>query len=254
MGTSFADSLGTAGGLAYYSANDGSSGLEPFVTDGTASGTRLLKDIAPGLDLRIDFEATFDGLLFKHWSVLLFVTAGSLLTAFTDSRMTAIAALGVVGIGVALLFILFSAPDVAITQLLVETLVVVLVAVAMLKLPLLGQGERTFRPLHALVSVGMGVMVTMVLISVLQGDLDRTITSYFEIASVPDANGRNIVNVVLVDFRALDTFGEVAVVLVAALAAYALLRGTHYLNRGGDRADSKKQHEGENTAEEARAR
>jgi multicomponent Na+:H+ antiporter subunit A len=58
--------------------------------------------------------------------------------------------------------------------------------------------------------------------------VDRRITDYFEIASWPEAFGRNIVNVILVDFRALDTFGEIAVVVIAALAAYALLRGTKY--------------------------
>jgi multicomponent Na+:H+ antiporter subunit A len=88
----------------------------------------------------------FDGLLFKHWAVLVFITAGALLTAYTGSRMTAVAALGVVGIGVALIFIMFSAPDVAITQLLVETLTVVLVAVAMLKLPHLNLGREARRP------------------------------------------------------------------------------------------------------------
>ena len=63
------------------------------------------------------------------------ILAGAALAAFTRSRITAIAALGVVGIGTALVFIVFGAPDVAITQLMVEVLVVVLVAVVMLRLP-----------------------------------------------------------------------------------------------------------------------
>ena len=113
-----------------------------FATFAVAIGTTLyLQDV---LNFRVDIAAEFDGLLFKHWAVLLFISAGALLTALTQSRMTAIAALGVVGIGVALIFIMFSAPDVAITQLLVETLVVVLVAVAMLKLPHLS--ARTGEP------------------------------------------------------------------------------------------------------------
>ncbi|AHM03011.1 Na(+) H(+) antiporter subunit A [Roseibacterium elongatum DSM 19469] len=203
-----------------------------FVTLTVAVGGTIWAQDA--LDFRIDFAAQMDGLLFKHWAVLIFVTAGALLTAYTGSRMTAIAALGVVGIGVALIFIMFSAPDVAITQLLVETLVVVLVAVAMLKLPNLNLGDEPRRPGHAVLSIATGAVVTAVLIGVLQSDLDRRITDYFEVASWPDAYGRNIVNVILVDFRALDTFGEIAVVVIAALAAYALLRGTRY---GGDAAD-----------------
>ncbi len=191
------------------------------------------------LAFQLDLAEELDGLLFKHWAVLLFITAGALLTALTSSRMTAIASLGVVGIGVALIFIMFSAPDVAITQLLVETLVVVLVAVAMLKLPHLEirEGHRDWRPWHAAVSVLVGVVSTLILIAVLQGDIDRRLTDYFEMASWPEAYGRNIVNVILVDFRALDTFGEIAVVVIAALAAYALLRGTHYARRKAPEED-----------------
>lgn len=181
------------------------------------------------MDFRIDWVGAVDGLQFKHWAVVVFVTAGAILTAITSSRMTAIAALGVVGIGVALIFIIFSAPDVAITQLLVEVLVVVLVAVAMLKLPQLGLArDRKRRPVHAALAGVIGVLVTMVMIGVVQGDIDRRLTDFFEVASWPEAYGRNIVNVILVDFRAIDTFGEIAVVVIAALAAYALLRGTRY--------------------------
>ena len=190
------------------------------------------------MNFRVDWVASVDGLQFKHWAVVVFVTAGAILTAITSSRMTAIAALGVVGIGVALIFIIFSAPDVAITQLLVEVLVVVLVAVAMLKLPRLGLArERKRRPLHAALAASIGVIVTLVMVGVLQGDIDRRLTDYFEIASWPEAYGRNIVNVILVDFRAIDTFGEIAVVVIAALAAYALLRGTRYERPEGQTED-----------------
>jgi multicomponent Na+:H+ antiporter subunit A len=118
---------------------------------------------------------------------------------------------------------------VAITQLLVETLVVVLVAVAMLKLPHLGvRTQEANRPVHAALSIAVGTLTTLVLIAVLQSDLDLRLTEYFQTRSWPEAYGRNIVNVILVDFRAVDTFGEIAVVVIAALSAYALLRGTRY--------------------------
>lgn len=156
--------------------------------------------------------------------------AGALLTTVTASRIAAIAGLGVVGIGTALIFIVFGAPDVAITQLLVETLVVVLVAVVMLRLPFLAAGR--FRPGHAALALGVGTVVAATLLAVLSGPLDLRLTGYYETASWPEAYGRNIVNVILVDFRALDTFGEIAVVVVAALSAYALLRTT---DRGTDR-------------------
>ncbi|MDB2406918.1 putative monovalent cation/H+ antiporter subunit A [Jannaschia sp.] len=168
-----------------------------------------------------------DDLRIKHWAVLIFITAGAAIVAFTNSRMTAVAALGVVGVGVALIFIMFGAPDVAITQLLVEVLQVVLVAVAMLKLPVMNREQvKTIRIWDMLLALVIGVSTTIVLLTVMDTPFDLRLTEFFEQASVPVAYGRNIVNVILVDFRALDTFGEIAVVVIAALGAFALLRGT----------------------------
>ncbi|MEL7130994.1 MAG: putative monovalent cation/H+ antiporter subunit A [Pseudomonadota bacterium] len=164
---------------------------------------------------------------FQNIALVLLISAGAILTAVTSSRVAAMAALGVVGIGVAMIFIVFSAPDVAITQLLVETLVVVLVAVALLRLPLLDRDGPDRRPLDAILAGAIGLSVTLVLLAVLESPMDLRLTEYFEATSWPEAFGRNIVNVILVDFRALDTFGEVAVVVIAALSAYALLRTTH---------------------------
>ena len=159
--------------------------------------------------------------------LMLLIIIGALITTVTSSRIAAMAALGVVGIGVAMIFIVFGAPDVAITQLMVETLVVVLVAVALLRLPVLDpKGTTDHRPKDAMLALGVGAVVTLVLLTVLDTPLDRRLTDFFETASWPEAFGRNIVNVILVDFRALDTFGEIAVVVIAALSAYALLRTT----------------------------
>ncbi len=195
-----------------------------FVTFATAlaavGGTMLALRLIPGLpDLS---EADW-----LHVSLALLITVGALITTVTGSRIAAMAALGVVGIGVAMVFIVFGAPDVAITQLLVETLVVVLVAVALLRLPTLDRGgKRDVRPVDAILAAALGLTVALVLLAVLDTPLDRRLTDFFEAASWPDAFGRNIVNVILVDFRALDTFGEIAVVMIAALSAYALLRTT----------------------------
>ena len=178
---------------------------------------------------------SIEGVRPKNLAILLLIVAGTLLTAFTRSRIAAVAGLGVVGIGVALIFIVYSAPDVAITQLLVEVLVVVLVAVAMLRLPYLDDHARKERrPLDAAVALAVGASVSAVTLAVLARPLDRRLTDFFEAASWPEAYGRNIVNVILVDFRALDTFGEIAVVAVAALAAYALLRTTTAAQRRDD--------------------
>lgn len=158
------------------------------------------------------------------WLVFLLVLLGSILVLVTNSRITAIAGLGVVGIGMAMIFILYSAPDVAITQLLVETLVVVLFAAAALKLPSLTPEPLRKRWLDVIISVGLGFVTTVILLKVTTGPIDRELTTFFETASYPQAFGQNIVNVILVDFRALDTFGEIAVVLIAAISIFALLK------------------------------
>ncbi|TNF59614.1 MAG: putative monovalent cation/H+ antiporter subunit A [Rhodobacteraceae bacterium] len=183
-------------------------------------GTMLARDALPGLP-------DMSSVTWKNLALAVLIMAGAVMAALTGSRITAMASLGVVGIGVAMIFIVFGAPDVAITQLLVETLVVVLVAVALLRLPALDPaGTRDWRPRDALLGLAVGAVVTLTLLAVLEVPMDRRLTDYFEVTSWPEAFGRNIVNVILVDFRALDTFGEIAVVVIAALAAYALLRTT----------------------------
>ncbi len=176
----------------------------------------------------LQLPAAAPGLLPREWGLLGLIAAGALLAAGTRSRLAAISALGVVGVGIALLFVSFGAPDLAITQLLVETLVVILLAVLMVRLPGFGavaSGGVWTRRRDAVVALALGAVVTAVLLAVVAAPFDRDVTAFFEAASLPEAFGRNIVNVILVDFRALDTFGEVAVVMVAALSAFALLRG-----------------------------
>ncbi len=145
----------------------------------------------------------------------------------TRRRLVAISALGVVGAGLALIFLIYGAPDVALTQLLVETLTVIIVAVILLRLPDLRSrecGDRPVRIADGLLALAAGTVVTVVLINATAAPLDRTVTAFYEQQSLTAAHGRNIVNVILVDFRALDTLGEITVVALAGLAAYALIR------------------------------
>ena len=184
-------------------------------------GAMLVRGVAP-LDLSL---ADGGERALKHYAVVALIVAGTGVVVSARSRVASVAALGAVGIGVALVFIMYGAPDVAITQLLVETLVVVLVAVVMLRLPFLAlPGVPEWRPLDAALALAVGGIVTVALLAVLATPLDPRLTEFFEAEAYTEAYGRNIVNVVLVDFRALDTFGEIAVVAVAALGAYALLR------------------------------
>jgi multicomponent Na+:H+ antiporter subunit A len=140
------------------------------------------------------------------------------------SRLAAIAALGVVGYGVALIFVLFGAPDLAMTQFLVETLTVILFVLVFYHLPEpRAVSEQVARWRDAALAVAVGaVMTALVLVST--PEHYPPISAFFVENSVPRGHGRNVVNVILVDFRGLDTLGEITVLSVAAVGVYALLK------------------------------
>ena len=160
-------------------------------------------------------------------AVVLLIAAAAALLPFTGRRLLLITALGVTGAGVSLVFALYGAIDVAITQLMVETLVVVIIAVALLKLPPISLRREAAalraRRWNAAIAAALGAVAFAAVLTVMEGEIDRGITNYYEETSATLAHGRNIVNVILVDFRALDTMGEIAVVAIAGLAALALL-------------------------------
>lgn len=140
------------------------------------------------------------------------------------SRLAAIAALGVVGYSVSLIFVLFGAPDLAMTQFLVETLTVILFVLVFYHLPetrIVSNGLARWR--DAIIASGVGaVMTTLVLVGT--PEHYEPISAYFAEHSVTQGHGRNIVNVILVDFRGLDTLGEITVLAVAAIGVFALLK------------------------------
>jgi multicomponent Na+:H+ antiporter subunit A len=143
----------------------------------------------------------------------------------SQSRLGAIAALGVVGYGVALIYIFYGAPDLAMTQILVETLMVILLVFVFYKLPqYVRRSTRGNQVRDACVAITAGALMTVLILASQSLEGRPTISEYFREESVPTAHGRNIVNVILVDFRALDTLGEITVLAVAATGVYALLR------------------------------
>lgn len=141
------------------------------------------------------------------------------------SRLAAVAGLGVVGYGVGLIFLLFGGPDLAMTQFVVETLTVILFVLVFYHLPPYtkqsGSASR-LRDLILALTAG-GLMSVLVLVATVT-QVRPSISSYFAEHSLTLAYGRNVVNVILVDFRALDTLGEITVLAVAGLGVYALLK------------------------------
>jgi len=187
------------------------------VAFGTVGVTLLVKGVAVPFALEpVSVEAVF---------VAALIVTGAIVAAKTRSRLLAAAALGLAGFGVALMFILLGAPDLAMTQFLVETLIVVVLLLVMQRIPEMLSASTTplVRARDVVVAAACGLTTTAVLLAVLRQPFDPTLADFFVAESVPGGFGRNIVNVILVDFRALDTLGEIAVLGVAALGAFALL-------------------------------
>jgi multicomponent Na+:H+ antiporter subunit A len=158
--------------------------------------------------------------------VLLLTVIGALATIFAKSLIAGLVSVGIVGFASAVIFMLNGAPDLALTQFSVETLLVVLLTAVLLKLPVRrahsrSPGERKGDAVLAFAFAGV-IFIAVASMSAIPTDL--RLSDYFGETSYLEAYGRNVVNVILVDYRAIDTLGEVAVVAFATLAAWALLR------------------------------
>ncbi|RMF21232.1 MAG: DUF4040 domain-containing protein [Deltaproteobacteria bacterium] len=159
-----------------------------------------------------------------------FVVAAAAATAALGAcaartRLAAILALGANGYMLAVLFGVLGAPDLALTQVMVETVSVALFLAAFALLPAAGRrADRRVRRRHAAVSVMFGVTVAWsVFVARAMRGGGGSISEYFVDNSVGRAGGHNVVNVILVDFRGLDTLGEISVLAVAALASFAVI-------------------------------
>ena len=172
--------------------------------------------------------------------VIALIAAACIGVLRSTQRMTAILMLGCVGFGIAGLFALYGAPDLAITQILVETLTLVLFGLAITGLPALDLAPVSWRSraLTIAVSTAVGVVFTMLTLKALDLDFHDPIANEIARRSLPEAFGRNVVNVILVDFRALDTLGEIAVLAIAALGVAAMLERPRPDTRRGARSES----------------
>ncbi len=163
---------------------------------------------------------------FYEWTVLAIAVIGLAAVVYAQDRLTAIVSLGIQGSAVALLFMLLGAPDLSFTQFMVETLSVVILALAMTRLRLTPSDHRPTGEmlLDASIAGACGLGLALLLLRITQMPFDSTLSDFFDEYAYVIAHGRNIVNVIIVDFRGLDTLGEIAVVMVAGLAILALIR------------------------------
>jgi len=159
-----------------------------------------------------------------EWLLVLVFLGATYLAVRSNSRLTAVLALGVIGFGVGLIFALYSAPDLAMTQFSIETLVTILLVLVLYRLPpYLSFTSPVDRNISAIVAIISGIMMTILVLAVTKLKTPSLLAPYFAENSYSLAQGRNVVNVILVDFRGTDTFGEIIVLSVAAIGVFALL-------------------------------
>ncbi len=153
----------------------------------------------------------------------LLIMASSLATAFARQRLPAIAALGSMGMGMTLFFIVSQAPDLALTQFLVEILAVVLLVVAFRHLPDFVGEPIKIQTGRLIVSWLTGLTMMVLTLVALSTDYGQRVSYWYGLNALKQGHGANVVNVILVDFRALDTLGEITVLSIAALGVGVLM-------------------------------
>ncbi|MBS4033028.1 MAG: putative monovalent cation/H+ antiporter subunit A [Ignavibacterium sp.] len=179
-----------------------------------------LYNVRSELTISPDFSLTF-----YEGAIALIIILSTFMVITSDSRLKSIVAIGVVGFTMGIIFIIHSAPDLALTTFAIETLTVILFVLVLYKLPKFLKFSKTSAKLRdIIIASSVGIFMTLMVLYITSIELTSEFKKYYTDTSVPGGKGRNVVNVILVDFRAIDTLGEITVLAIAALGVYALLK------------------------------
>ncbi|MCC5929597.1 MAG: putative monovalent cation/H+ antiporter subunit A [Cyclobacteriaceae bacterium] len=180
--------------------------------------------IISGVNLYIDYSR-LSILSAKEIIIFSIMLASILFAIFTNSRLAAVASMGIMGYSICLLFVFFSAPDLAMTQFAIDTLTVILFVLVLYHLPkYLVLSETGIRLRDAALSITFGLFMTITIIEVLNEPVDKITSAYYAENAYKLAKGKNIVNVILVDFRGIDTMIEITVLAISAVGVFGLLK------------------------------
>jgi len=163
-----------------------------------------------------------------EWLLVIVIIIASISILRTTSRLSAVLLNGLIGFSIAMFFVLFRAPDLALTQLVVETVTTVLFLLCFYFLPEWKKEtiDEKVDIRRLLLSIAVGMTFVLVALTVKSGKLFDTISVYFEKADEL-TGGNNIVNTILADFRAFDTMLEVVVLFIAGIGVYSLIKLKH---------------------------
>lgn len=170
------------------------------------------------------------------WIIAILIIVTGIVILFSKSRLTAIVLNGFIGFSIAMLFVLLRAPDLALTQLVIETVSTALFLLCFYFLPEWKPFviEKRKKVIHIIISVSVGVVFTVIALSIKSGRLFESVATYFEKADEL-AGGQNIVNTILGDFRAFDTMLEVVVLFIAGIGVYTLIK--YKKDKGADKVE-----------------
>lgn len=165
---------------------------------------------------------------FYEFSVFIIMVASILVTISTNSRLTSIAGLSVLGLCICLIFVFYGAPDLAMTQFTIDTLTVVLFMLVMYRLPayltVSGKKINAIKIRDAIIAGSFGLLISIIALQVLVTPAEKKISDFYGEYAYSVGKGKNVVNVILVDFRGFDTMIETMVLSIAAIGVYSMLK------------------------------
>lgn len=158
--------------------------------------------------------------------VIVAVLIGALyIIVTTPSRLTSVVSMSVIGYCICLIFVIYSAPDLAMTQFTIDTLSTVLFVLVLYKLPgFINFASKKILYRDAFISLGFGVTLSLIALKAWSEPISREVSNFYGENAYLLAKGKNVVNVILVDFRGIDTMFETVVLSIAALGVYSLIR------------------------------
>jgi multicomponent K+:H+ antiporter subunit A len=205
------------------------------VTVGSAAATLWLRGLGPVVSTGTRPLLAFSPMFALLWAVGIGAALGAVWQA-KYHRLTALALMSVSGLVTVVTFAWFSAPDLALTQLSVEAVTTVLILLGLRWLPKRLEEQvprrnwwgrtkvRARRARDLMLALLAGTGMAALSFALMTRPFEQTISPFFLERALPEGGGRNVVNVMLVDFRGLDTLGEITVLGAVALTVYALLR------------------------------
>lgn len=170
----------------------------------------------------------FDKLTPLSWyevGIVIILIGALYIIVTTKSRLTTIVSTSITGYCISVLFVFYSAPDLAMTQFTIDTLTTVLFVLVLYKLPgFLNLASQRVLIRDAIVALGFGAILSLITLKVLYEPNTIEVSNFYGDNAYLLAKGKNVVNIILVDFRGIDTLFETVVLSISALGVYSLIR------------------------------